>query len=134
VSLHQLLEIQVTHPGWRAWQTVEGEFAARKGGSTPIGVQARGRTVAELKLAISVAILAAANREPTSEQVLPVLRPHEQAVLNALEAATEPLTARAVADLSGVPTSTTANALATLFAKDLVTRRRVGRAWLYACV
>ncbi len=84
----------------------------------------------EMKLAISFAILAAANSDSTPE---PVLRPPEQAMLNCLQAAREPLPARTVAGVSGVsgvPAATTAEALASLHAKGLITRRRKGRAWL----
>ena len=53
--------------------------------------------------------------------------------LNCLQAAREPLPARTVAGVSGVsgvPAATTAEALASLHAKGLITRRRKGRAWL----
>jgi hypothetical protein len=124
-----LPEIQAAFPGWRGWRTAEGGLAARKGGSTPTGVQARGRTLAELKLAISFAILAASRGDSIER---PVLGPREQPVLDALEAATEPLPARTISDVSGVPISTTQNVLAILRAKNLITRRPKGRTWLYA--
>jgi hypothetical protein len=132
VRIRQLAEIGAAFPTWRGWQTPTGELAARKGGSTPIGVQARGRTIAELKLAIAFAIMAAANGGALPAPDLPVLRPHEQAALDAVQAATGPLTARAISDVSGVPTGTIAKALAVLRARHLVTRGRDdGRTWLY---
>jgi len=35
-------EVQVTRPGWRAWQTVEDELVARKGGLGFAGQVAEG--------------------------------------------------------------------------------------------
>jgi hypothetical protein len=64
----------------------------------------------------------------------PALRPYEQAVLTALQAAGEPLSVRGVFDASGVPSAaTTATALTTLHGQDLVMRYREGRVWLYTC-
>jgi Sugar-specific transcriptional regulator TrmB len=93
----------------------------------------RGRTVAELKLAIAGAISAAdGGGQAPPQPDLPARRPHEQAVLEAVQAAAGPLTARCVSDASGVPTGTIADALAVLRARGLVTRRRDGRTWRYA--
>jgi hypothetical protein len=126
-----LPEIRAAFPGWRGWRTAEGELAARKGGSTPIGVQARGHTVAELKLAISFAILVAAIHDAAPK---PVLRPRERVVLDTLESATEPLSARTISDVSGVPIATTKDVLAVLQTKNLVTRRLNRRTWHYAAI
>jgi hypothetical protein len=128
MSRHELAQIEATCPGWGVWRTADGQFAARKGGSTPARAQAYGRTLAELKRAIVLAV-----HPVDSDAICRLgLRPHEQAVLDTLQAATGPLSARTFADVSGVPTATTGNALAVLRAKGLVTRHRKGRVWFYA--
>jgi hypothetical protein len=63
MSPRQLTDIGAAFPGWRGWRTPAGDLAAREGGSLPACAQARGRTIAELKLAIACAILAAADGE-----------------------------------------------------------------------
>jgi MarR family len=117
-----LAEVAVTCPGWRAWQT-RGGLAARKGG-TPPGVQARGANLAELVTAIGA--FDAANLVP-----MPPLRRNEVAVLAVLDTAAGPMTARQLSDASGVPLSSTTNAIAVLHAHGLITRRRTGRVWRY---
>jgi DNA-binding transcriptional ArsR family regulator len=117
-----LAEVGVTCPGWRAWPTRDG-LAARKGG-TPPGVQARGSNLAELVAAIGA--FDAANLRP-----MPLLRRNEAAVLAVLDAAARPMTARQLSDASGVPASSTTNAIAVLRAHGLITRRRKGRVWRY---
>ena len=61
---------------------------------------------------------------------MPVLRPAEQAALNVLQDASEPLTVRAVSDATGLHISTTVSALATLHGHGLASRRRDRRTWL----
>jgi hypothetical protein len=129
MPVSRLAEIGVTYPGWRGWRTPEGEFAARKGGTAPPGVQARGQTLAELMGEIAAAVRA----DDDGSAPPPVLRPYEQAVLTAVQIVAEPLPTRAVSDASGVPISTTARALATLCIYGLVIRHREGRMWLYTC-
>jgi DNA-binding transcriptional ArsR family regulator len=124
-----LPQIQAAYPHWRGWRTADGGLLAREGGSIPARAQARGRTLAELKLAISCAILAAASRDAIAK---PVLRPREQAVLDALKAAAGPLPARTISDATGMPISTARNVLAVLQAQGFITRRRDGRTWFYA--
>ena len=118
-----LAAIKTTYPGWRAWRTSSGDLAARKGGTAPPGPHARGDSLAELMRAIEDAIRVGAP---------PQLRPGEQAALDALEAASEPLGVRAISDATGLPMSSTAKVLAGLTARGLVTRQRcAGRTWVY---
>jgi hypothetical protein len=116
-----LAGIEATFPGWRAWRTQRG-LCARQGGSPPAGPHASGDTPAGLLRAIEHAISHPPGR----------LSPAEQAALDALRAAGVPQRIRDVSDASGLAMPTATRTLAGLWERELATRRRDGRAWLYS--
>jgi DNA-binding transcriptional ArsR family regulator len=112
--------VEARYPGWRGWRT-RGGYAARKAGTLPLRAHARGKTIAGLQRAIEAAI---AHPSPA-----PI--PPEQVSLEALRAASQPLSVRAISDATGLAYSTAQNALASLYGKKLVTRRRGERRYEY---